>query len=156
MYKIYECFKCDLTIIGKRTKACPECGKKMRLIEEFGLSERQDKKGGINAIKHCLGVCDVLEQHYGDKKLSEVRKDLLETNSKSQIGLLRMSGLSDASGLRYSTIKYYSEVGLIPYSQKGKGLRRGFDKKKALKRIKEIEKLKKKGYSVEQISKKLK
>jgi len=36
--------------------------------------------------------------------------------------LLKMSELAELAGVRYSTIKYYSELGLLPYEQRGNRL----------------------------------
>jgi DNA-binding transcriptional MerR regulator len=35
---------------------------------------------------------------------------------------LKISELAELTGVRYSTIKYYCELGLLPYEQKGKSL----------------------------------
>ena len=41
---------------------------------------------------------------------------------------LKMSELAEYCGVRYSTIKYYSELGLIPYEQKGDRLAKYYPK----------------------------
>jgi DNA-binding transcriptional MerR regulator len=40
----------------------------------------------------------------------------------NQREFLKMSELAELTGVRYSTIKYYCELGLLPYEQKGKRL----------------------------------
>lgn len=64
---------------------------------------------------------------------------------------LKKSELAELNGVRYSTIKYYSELGLLPFEQKGKGLQRYFPRIKASERIKEILKLKKQGKTIPEI-----
>jgi len=64
---------------------------------------------------------------------------------------LRKNELAKVSGVRPSSIKYYSEVGLLPYSQEGFKLHRVYNRQEALERLKDIRALKRKGYSIEQI-----
>lgn len=71
--------------------------------------------------------------------------------SKPTKKLLRMGELAKASGARISTIKWYSEIGILPFEQKDAGLTRRYDKEKSIKRLKEIRQLQKRGLSVEEI-----
>jgi len=64
---------------------------------------------------------------------------------------LRMSELAELCGVRYSTVKYYSELGLLPYEQKGKRLAKYYPAKEASQRVKEILKLRDKGQSIPEI-----
>ena len=64
---------------------------------------------------------------------------------------LRKSELSKISGTRASTIKYYSEIGILPYKQKDTGLSKVYDRKESLERLKEIRALKRKGMSIQEI-----
>jgi len=64
---------------------------------------------------------------------------------------LRKGELSKISGTRISTIKYYSEIGILPYQQKDTGLSRVYDRKASLQRLKEIRALKRKGISIQEI-----
>lgn len=68
---------------------------------------------------------------------------------------LRKGELSKISGTRISTIKYYSEIGILPYQQKDTGLSRVYDRKASLERLKEIRALKRKGLSMNEIVNKL-
>lgn len=70
--------------------------------------------------------------------------------------LLRMGELAKATGARLSTLKYYSEIGILPFEQKDIGLTRRYDKEKAIKRLKEVKQLQKRGLSVEEIVGRLK
>lgn len=74
-----------------------------------------------------------------------------KTNKKSTF--LRIGELADKAGLRPSTIKYYTEIGILPFEQNGERLGRRFDKDKSLKRLSEIEVLKEERRTVEEIIK---
>lgn len=65
--------------------------------------------------------------------------------------LLKMSELAELNGVRYSTIKYYSELGLLPFEQKGNRLAKYYPAKEASQRLKEILRLKEKGQSITEI-----
>ena len=71
-----------------------------------------------------------------------------EINSRD---FLKMSELSELNGVRYSTVKYYSELGLLPYEQQGKRLAKKYNREVASKRLQEILKLKKEGKSIPDI-----
>jgi DNA-binding transcriptional MerR regulator len=64
---------------------------------------------------------------------------------------LKMSELAEYCGVRYSTIKYYTELGLIPYEQKGDRLARYYPKEEASKRVSEILALRDKGKTIPEI-----
>ena len=55
------------------------------------------------------------------------------------------------SGMRYSTLKYYSEVGLLPFAQEDKGLTRRYLREPALERLAEILQLREDGLSLKEI-----
>jgi len=59
--------------------------------------------------------------------------------------LLKLSELAELAGVRYSTIKYYSELGLLPYEQRGKRLAKYYPRIEATRRVKEILKLRGQG-----------
>ena len=52
---------------------------------------------------------------------------------------------------RYSTLKFYTEEGMIPFEQEEEKLTRRFPREKAIERIEEIKELKIKGYRVDEI-----
>lgn len=68
---------------------------------------------------------------------------------------LKMSELGDLLNIRYSTIKYYSELNLLPFIQRGERLAKYYPVKEARERIKKILELKEKRLSMEEIVKKL-
>ncbi len=70
--------------------------------------------------------------------------------------LLKTSELTRILGRRQSTIKYYTEIGILPYWQKDTRLARYYDKNEVIKRLKEIDDLKQKGWDIKQIKERLK
>jgi len=77
------------------------------------------------------------------------RKRDLETIKK--LDFLKMSELAELNGVRYSTVKYYSELGLLPYEQKGKRLAKYYPRLEASQRLKAILKLREQGETVPEI-----
>lgn len=67
-----------------------------------------------------------------------------------------ISEITEESGLRYSTIKYYTELGILPFTQEEFNLMRRYPRKDSLERLKEIAKLKKKGKKIREIQEILK
>jgi DNA-binding transcriptional MerR regulator len=59
------------------------------------------------------------------------------------------------SGCRYSTLKFYTEEGMLPFKQEQEHLTRRFPREEALVKIKEIQDLKKQGLSIPEIKEKL-
>jgi len=64
---------------------------------------------------------------------------------------LKMSELAELNGVRYSTIKYYAELGLLPFEQKGKRLAKYYPRIEASQRLKAILKLREQGETVPEI-----
>jgi len=65
-----------------------------------------------------------------------------------EMDFLKMSELAELCGVRYTTIKYYGERGLIPYEQKGKRLAKYYPSQEASQRVKAILKMREQGKSV--------
>ena len=59
--------------------------------------------------------------------------------------------LARISGQRYSTLKYYTELGILPYRPTEANLTRRFDRQASLARLEEIKRLKEDGYSMHDI-----
>jgi len=78
-----------------------------------------------------------------------MRKRTIEEIKKREF--LKMSELAELNGVRYSTIKYYSELGLLPFEQHGKRLAKYYPAKEASKRLKAILRLRKKGQTIPDI-----
>jgi DNA-binding transcriptional MerR regulator len=66
---------------------------------------------------------------------------------------VHVSDLADKLRVRASTIKYYTQLGLLPYEVKGKGRNRLYDIEPCKAVLKDIERLKKKGYKMTDIVK---
>jgi len=78
-----------------------------------------------------------------------MRKRTIDEIKKKE--LLKMTELAELNGVRYSTIKYYSELGLLPFKQYGKRLAKHYPAKEASKRLKEILRLRDKGQTIPDI-----
>ncbi|MGD9552236.1 MAG: helix-turn-helix domain-containing protein [Candidatus Caldatribacteriota bacterium] len=65
--------------------------------------------------------------------------------------ILSIGELAKLSGFRQSTLKFYTEIGLLPFSQDGERLLRKYKKEEALKRLEEIKKLKEKRLTIKEI-----
>ncbi len=77
-----------------------------------------------------------------------MRKRSLDEIKKRE--LLKMSELAEASGLRYSAIRF-SQTGILPFEQEGKRLGKYYNQKGAVKRLNEIKKLKNKRLTIKKI-----
>lgn len=67
-----------------------------------------------------------------------------------------ISELVELSGVRYSTIKYYTEEDMIPFEQEDTRLTRKYPRELALKRLEEIRAMKEEeGLTIKQIKEKL-
>ena len=64
---------------------------------------------------------------------------------------LKMSELAELNNVRYSTIKFYAELGLLPFEQQGKRLAKYYPIKEASQRLKDILKLREKGQTIPDI-----
>ncbi|MFZ7122077.1 MAG: MerR family transcriptional regulator [Eubacteriaceae bacterium] len=74
-------------------------------------------------------------------------------NTKKSNGdiILSIGELAKASGFRQSTLKFYTEIGILPFTQAGERLIRKYNKDEALKRLEEIKKLKEKRMTIKEI-----
>ena len=66
--------------------------------------------------------------------------------------ILTIGELAEVSGIRLTTLKYYTEIGILPFSQDGIRLTRKYKEKEALKRLEEIKKLKEKRLTIKEIT----
>ena len=85
------------------------------------------------------------------KKLNYRSPKKKATKNNPQRDLLTMSELAEVSGIRYGTIKYYSQIEILPFEQEGKRLRKYYNKREATKRLKEIQRLKDKRLTIKEI-----
>ena len=65
--------------------------------------------------------------------------------------ILTIGELAEVSGIRLTTLKYYTEIGILPFSQDGIRLTRKYKEKRALKRLEEIKELKEKRLTIKEI-----
>lgn len=70
---------------------------------------------------------------------------------KNDKDFLSIGELAKVSGVRQSTLKYYTEIGILPFTQDGERLLRKYKKDEALKRLEEIKKLKEKRLTIREI-----
>ena len=59
--------------------------------------------------------------------------------------------IAELNGVRYSTIKFYAELGLLPYQQQGERLAKYYPAKEASKRLQEILKMRKQGKTIPEV-----
>ncbi len=75
----------------------------------------------------------------------------MEKNRRLELGLLKIGELAEKSGLPISTIKYYTDIGLLRVSDYMSGGFRLYNERECLLRIKRIRELEEKGYSLKEI-----
>lgn len=61
--------------------------------------------------------------------------------------------LSKKIGIRESTIRFYSDIGLLPFKQEGKGLRRKYNLDDVNRAMDKIKTLQAQGLSIDEIKK---
>ncbi|TKI66637.1 MerR family transcriptional regulator [Lysinibacillus mangiferihumi] len=62
-----------------------------------------------------------------------------------------ISELVRITGIRYSTIKYYTEEGMVPFEQEEFNLTRRYPRVMAVERLNEISTLRKRGFSIPKV-----
>ena len=75
-----------------------------------------------------------------------MNKKTIEKNKVLSIG-----ELAEVSGTRLTTLKYYTELGLLPFSQDGERLTRKYTEGEALERLEKIKELKEKRLTIKEI-----
>jgi len=75
-----------------------------------------------------------------------MNKKIIEKNEVLTIG-----ELAEVSGIRLTTLKYYTELGILPFNQGGERLTRKYKKEEALERLENIKALKKKRLTIKEI-----
>jgi len=66
-------------------------------------------------------------------------------------GILTIGELAEVSGTRLTTLKYYTELGILPFSQEGERLTRKYTEGEALERLEKIKELKEKRLTIKEI-----
>jgi len=72
-----------------------------------------------------------------------------KTNEKNKV--LTIGELAEVSGTRLTTLKYYTELGILPFNQAEKRLTRKYNKEEALERLGKIKELKEKRLTIKEI-----
>ncbi len=72
-----------------------------------------------------------------------------KTTEKNNI--LTIGELAEVSGTRLTTLKYYTELGILPFSQGGQRLTRKYKKEDALEHLEKIKELKEKRLTIKEI-----
>jgi len=67
--------------------------------------------------------------------------------------VLTIGELAEVSGVRLTTLKYYTELGILPFNQGGERLTRKYNKEEALERLEKIKELKEKRLTIKEIVK---
>ena len=65
--------------------------------------------------------------------------------------ILTIGELAELSGTRLTTLKYYTELGILPFNQAEKRLTRKYKKEKALERLEKIKEMKEKRLTIKEI-----
>jgi DNA-binding transcriptional MerR regulator len=63
--------------------------------------------------------------------------------------------LAKLTGLKLSTLEFYTEAGLLDFEQQGEKSRRLYKRAETLQRIREIQKLKDRRYTIEEIKERI-
>jgi DNA-binding transcriptional MerR regulator len=75
----------------------------------------------------------------------------MDKKATDKNNVLTIGELAEVSETRLTTLKYYTELGILPFSQEGKRLTRKYKKGEALKRLKEIKGMKEKRLTIKEI-----
>ena len=75
----------------------------------------------------------------------------MDKKATDKNGILTIGELAEVSGTRLTTLKYYTELGILPFSQDGIRLTRKYKKEEALKRLEKIKELKGKRLTIKEI-----
>jgi len=65
--------------------------------------------------------------------------------------ILTIGELAEVSGTRLTTLKYYTELGILPFNQDGERLTRKYTERGALERLEKIKELKEKRLTIKEI-----
>ena len=75
-----------------------------------------------------------------------MNKKTIEKNN-----ILTIGELAEVSGVRLTTLKYYTELRILPFNQGGERLTRKYTEGEALERLKKIKELKEKRLTIKEI-----
>ena len=144
-FKVYEAGEVDFIRLPS--------GKQITTIEMRKIPVAEEEKVESKQSKQKLN-----KQPYATpraKPLPRPSNQSQRPQKPSPTGLVGRSQLAELSGIRASTIKYYTEIGILPFVQKDTRLARRYLKSEALKRIEEIKKLRSQELSIAEIKQRL-
>jgi len=75
----------------------------------------------------------------------------MDKKATDKNSILTIGELAEVSGTRLTTLKYYTELRILPFSQDGKRLTRKYKEKEALCRLDKIKELKEKRLTIKEI-----
>jgi len=75
----------------------------------------------------------------------------MDKKATDKNGILTIGELAEVSGTRLTTLKYYTELGILPFSQEGKRLTRKYKEEETLKRLGKIKEMKEKRLTIKEI-----
>jgi DNA-binding transcriptional MerR regulator len=75
----------------------------------------------------------------------------MKKNNNKNDTILTIGELAEVSGTRLTTLKYYTELGILPFNQAEKRLTRKYNKEEALERLEKIKELKEKRSTIKEI-----
>jgi DNA-binding transcriptional MerR regulator len=75
----------------------------------------------------------------------------MDKKATDKNGILTIGELAEVSGIRLTTLKYYTELGILPFNQEGKRLTRKYKKEETLKRLGKIKEMKEKRLTIKEI-----
>lgn len=81
------------------------------------------------------------------------RQRKMETIMQSEY--VTIGELVRITNMRYSTLKYYTEEGILPFEQEDNGLTRRYKRIESISRINDIKNLKEQGMSIDEIKKQI-
>jgi len=77
----------------------------------------------------------------------------MDKKATKKNNILTIGELAEVSGTRLTTLKYYTELGILPFNQAEKRLTRKYIKEEALERLEKIKELKEKRLTIKEIVK---
>jgi len=75
----------------------------------------------------------------------------MNKKTSEENNILTIGELAEVSGIRLTTLKYYTELGILPFNQAEKRLTRKYKEEGALKRLEKIKELKEKRLTIKEI-----
>jgi len=75
----------------------------------------------------------------------------MSKKTTEESNILTIGELAEVSGTRLTTLKYYTELGILPFNQDGERLTRKYNKEEALERLEKIKELKEKRLTIKEI-----